>query len=332
MKNFLLQIDGLSSENLTSEVLSYILTNDNYSVYQRLFFNYLFSNAENLDSYELEFEVSTQESFPRFGIPDILIKNESEIYIIENKFYAPYSGDNQISRYHNILTNYFSSYKKKGIFLLTIKSRHEYYKQLVANDIKRNITDTNNIEIKYIMWEDILRLFKSNDFIIQNLNNYIKEKYLTNIVFNKYEMEILRNKNTAETLQKLFDFVVRIRELLNSRDYKTGRIGQSYQFYGFSVELENINVWFGYFLTAWLSPINEINTPIYTQIRNDWIKIENIDTTFENKLKELGFIKHPELEWLKPFNIDLINDIELFTIELTNCLAEINKYGTQQKI
>ncbi len=329
MSSFLLKIDGLSSENLTSEVLSYILTNENYSVYQRLFYNYLLENNKNLDTTELGFDITTQETFPKFGIPDILIKNSNEVYIIENKFYAPYSGENQLSRYCKILKTYFSTYTTRKIFILTIKNRLKYYKSLIKSDINKNIEDLKNIEIKYILWEELLHLFKSNDFIINNLDKYIKEKYLTNIIFKKQEMEILKNKNTPETLQKLFDFVVRVREILNTRDYKTGRIGQSYQFYGFFIELNDINVWFGYFLTAWLSLNNEISTPFYAQIRNEWIKTtNNMDSRFEENLRKVGFKKDSELEWLKPFDVEMINDVELFTEELINSLTVIDSYNT----
>lgn len=323
MNDFLLQIDGLSSENLTSEVLKFILTNDNYSIYQRLFYNYLLDNSANLDSFELKFEITTQEKFPQFGIPDILIRNENQVYIIENKFYAPYSGENQISRYYKILTNYYSDYDEKIIFLLTIKSRAGYYQKLINDDIKKNIQNKSNIKIKYKFWEDILRLFKSNDVIIQNLTNYIKEKYLTNIIFSREEMNILKDKKVAEALQKIFDYVVRVKEILSSRDYKTRRLGQSYQFYGFFIEIEKVDVWFGYFLSAWTLPHNNTYTPLYAQIELDWIKIDNPDMNFDNKLKQLGFFKHPDFGWLKPFDID--NNLDLLISELTYCLDEIKK-------
>ncbi len=326
MNTFLLKIEGLASENLTTEVLAFILTNESYSVYQRLFFNYLLGNNADKDTFELGFEINTQENFRDLGTPDIIIKNENRIYIIENKFYAPYSGENQISRYYKILTDYYRDYCEKGIFILTIKSRKDYYKKFIDEDIKNNVDVVSDVKVKYIFWEDILKLLKSNDFLIQNLIFYIKEKYLVNVTFNKPEMEILKNENTPKTLQKIFDFVNYVKEQLKANDFQIKKSGSSHQFYGFYIKLKNIEVWFGYFLTAWLDAPNSIYTPIYAQIRDSWSRII-IDANFESKLKELGFVKHQDFEWLKPFDVDLFNDIEQFINELMRFLEELDKFA-----
>ena len=332
MNDFLITIDGQSSEDLTSEVLIYILTHKEYSAYQRLFFNYILGQSENLDTDELEFEISTQVKFPKFGIPDILIKNNNDVYIIENKFYAPYSGENQISRYVKILNKSFTNCQKRPIYFLTIKCRLDYYKSLINEDLKKSRVNTKNIEIKYLLWEELLHILKSNDFIIQNLTNYIKKNYLTNITFSKSEINMLQNKAIPQAIQKLFDLIYRMRDTVYSRNYKTGRMGQSNQFLGFNIKLKSVDVWFGYFFPVWKSPIDEnICTPIYAQIRNEWIKVDNFDNSSESKLKEIGFQKHPDYEWLKPYKVELIDDIDLLSNQLVNDLIKLENIAYLNK-
>lgn len=326
MHNFLLKIDGQSTEDLTSEVLCYILTTDGYSVYQKIFFNFIFNNNLYRDSSELGFDISTRTKFTKFGVPDILIKNESEVIIIENKFFAPYSGDNQISRYVNILTEYFTGYKKKTIFLLSIKSRIEYYNSLIKEDIKRSGVDINQVEIKNLIWEEILELFKSDNFVIQNLSNYISKKYLTNISFNKTEIEMLQKVELPIMIQKVFDLVIRVRDLLLSRGFTGMRIGQSNQYLGFTIKLKNTDVWFGYLLAAWKSPLDEkICTPIHMQIRPEWIKEDNIDNFFKY-LAKIEFRHEVEQEWLKPYKVELFENPEHLLNELLDDIKKIENY------
>ena len=77
-------------------------------------------------------------------------------------------------------------------------------------------------------------------------------------------------------------------------------MSQSYNYYGFFVERESLSCWWGYFLPLW----EKYKTPIFLQVREEWIKSEKAEVI--KKLKDLGFKKEPEHEFVLPFSIDSI--------------------------
>lgn len=327
MEDFLISIDGLRSEDLTSEILSYILNKQEYSVYQRMFYNYLIEKHINKDTQELDFKVTTQVSFPNFGRPDILIKNDSDVFLIENKFYAPYSYGNQISRYFKLLQSAdFDGYKNKAICLLTIESRLPHYKKIIEDDIKSLSNIDRTIKLKYLTWNKLLHLFKSNDFIIGNLSNYIYRNFLIDITINEKEMKILKDISTPQAIQKVFDIISRIRSNLNNEGFSTGRMSQSIIFFGFNIELLKCTVWFGYFFTAWQDDSFMECTPIYMQIKAEWVHSKIVNLNLEKTLRKNGFIKDKSNEWMRPFKVELFDQAENLTMEVRNILNMLEKH------
>jgi len=326
MFDFLLQIDGLTSEDLTSEILSYILNKDFYSPYQRLFYNQLFANFKNFDTRQYGFEVVTQENYGSLlGTPDIMIRNNDIAVVIENKFFAPYSGGNQISRYVKLLEKHYSSCSYKAVYLLTIRSRKNHYDTLIKDDLKKNLKYKTTVKIDFLIWEDLLELFKSNDFIIGNLTKYIEKKFLVDLTLNKKQMNILKDKNTAEAIAKVFDIVRLVKGELITGKYTTERVGQSYQYFGFFIKLNNIDVWFGYFLDAWIKGIKGVYSPVCIQVREDWAKSTIPKTKLRNTLIRLNFERDPNAEWLRAIDVALLGSVFDLVNELDNILTELNK-------
>ena len=126
MDYFLERIDGLSSEDLTTEMLSFFLDSPSYAPYQRLFYSLLFPNQELKSTEERLYEITTQRVFEGAERPDLVIEGEKEIVFIENKFYASFSRGNQMYTYFSRLINNFKE-KEKYLILLTIKARKELY-------------------------------------------------------------------------------------------------------------------------------------------------------------------------------------------------------------
>jgi hypothetical protein len=124
MDNFLDRIDGLSSENLTTEVLGFLLDSSTYAPYQRLFYSLIFPGSELQDTEERQFDVTTQMSFEEYGRPDIVIENERQVIFIENKFYASFSLDNQMYRYYSDMEVHVNPPLVTVVFAFPINQLH----------------------------------------------------------------------------------------------------------------------------------------------------------------------------------------------------------------
>ena len=131
-------IENLSSENLTTEILRYILESKDYSVYQRVIYQYIFESMGLVDTESGMFQVGSQVNIGKFGIPDLVISNDNCYAVLENKFYAQFTGANQIYRYFQYLQNHVSQ-NEKWLILLTIKDRGKYYE----NEIIKQFSTSN---------------------------------------------------------------------------------------------------------------------------------------------------------------------------------------------
>ena len=111
---------------------------------------------------------------------------------------------------------------------------------------------------------------------------------------------ILKDENVPIALSKLFNTINDVRNHLSTQGIKVGRMGQSYNYYGFLIETEALSCWFGYFLPIW----DKYKTPIFLQVRQEWIKSEKAEVM--KKLKKLDIKPEPEHEFVLPFSIDTI--------------------------
>jgi hypothetical protein len=325
MKELLINIAGLYSEDLTTEVLRIILKDIGYSVYQRLFYNYMFDNSINKNTSEYGFTIETQRSFLE-GIPDIIIYDDNVVYIIENKFYAEFSQGNQILRYQNLLEEHFKKQKVKKIYLLVLKNRKPYYEsELTKQQLKKEP------QISFIIWEEVLSIFSSNNFLIESLSEYIKYKYLIELEITKEELMIYKNKNFANAINDLKILIEQTKDELGSMGFKTGRMSQSINYYGFMIENNNVCTWVGYGLQWWLAS-EEIITPLFMQIRDLFKPNPEFDDKFKKKLIELKFKDIGQEGWIKPYNTVLFHEKFKLVNEIKIDLDELTKYKLNNQL
>ncbi len=302
MKDLLLNIEGLSLENLTTKILQIILTYSGFEVYQKLFYNYIFNNSKNKSTEEYLFEISSQERYGQ-DQPDLIISSAGNVFIIENKFYANFSGNDQITRYRKLLLEEFKNATEKTIFLLTLKRQEKYYKDLLKTELKENYD--KDVRIKFIFWDEIIELFKSNHFLIEALDGYLRTYYLTEVKFSKQEFEMLNSKLIPETLDKLFQTIDLIKGEFVNYNFEIVPYKSSQKYHGFYLRKENLKVWFGSALDWW-GELDDNPTPLFMQIRDEW----NPTIAFEEKLNDflmkMNFKYHKGIQWIKPYPASLL--------------------------
>jgi len=309
MDFFLGRIDGLSSEDLTTEMLGFILSSPTYTPYQRLFYSLVLSDGMLKDTQERQYEITTQMSFQEFGRPDMLIENDNQVILIENKFYAPFSLDNQIYRYYSFLKDNYTS-KEKYLILLTIKDRIELYLKDIRKQFEAHLTSDksdelinfcseNGVSFQTLSWEDIFRLFGAEDVIIANLKNYIQSKYITSTILKEREIAMINSKEVPMLMDKLWAGIDKIRDMLSGENYKVLRTTQSRIFYGFAVERFWGKVYVEYYHYSWLN----YDTPYMMQIRSDWVDHNYRSQDLETHLKSIDFIYDKNMEYVLPIVI-----------------------------
>ena len=323
------RIDGLSSENLVTEVLAYILSNDRYVPTQRLFYNYLFDSNHNLSTEDGHFEVATGQRYEE-GIPDIIIRSDDSVAIIENKFFAPYSQQDQLYRYFNLLTqdSELAKSRVRVLALLTIRGRMPFYLEEVVQDFSSKIdgiADLDSLQsillkegvrFKALEWQEVMRLVKCDDPIADSLSRYIEKNFIGEVRLMEKDITILESQDTAKAFEKVFEIVTKAREQIQVSGYDTKKfkMSQSRDFYGFSISLEGWSIYFGYYRTLWVkySPY----TPLYMQFRMKWMPRSQL-TEAEIRGRLLSrFLYDDAEEFVKGYPISKIANFDSFISEV----------------
>jgi hypothetical protein len=333
--------DGQSSENLTTEILHYILVSDAYAPYQRLFYSRLFPSEGNRSTDDYGFSISTQVDYGPHGRPDLVIENEKRIIVIENKFYAGFSFNDQMLRYFQYLDS-VNGFDEKYLVLLTIRDRASFYHQQMVQQFsgKESFGELmdyfreHRVFFKSLIWDDILNDFDSNDFIISNLKDYIQTKYLTSSILVNYEMEWVNDSSVPELLEMLWDGINKIKVELLEGNYDVQKTSQSRLSYGFSIEEYWGKIAIQIYHIGWY----RYKAPYLLHIRRDWFKDDfyNIDT--ERKLGSIGFFKDSNFEYVFPIKIKEVDNTVGYCIpiihEKIDELREIfeDKYQTENSI
>lgn len=322
-------VSGLKGENIATEILSYLLSSkNNFIAFQKCFHQRIFGSS--LSSSELEIEIVTQSGFPS-GRPDMMACTNDSLILFENKLGSFLSGKDQLVKYTDLfndeksIDNIFKQIqfdKIKNKYLVLIAPRH-----IIKNAIKQSNEYLNdkfdkycsdkNIIFKTISWEDIL----SDIDNIDNKDTLQYELYLfvndyLNKELNAEEVMILKNMDVPSALEKLFKIISTIKNDLDIIEYKTERVGQSYNYFGFHIEHNYFLCWFGYILPIW----HEYETPVFLQIKEEWIKDKQEDIM--NLIKECKFSRNEEYEYILPFDVD---DIPNWKNDLAKILEEFNK-------
>jgi hypothetical protein len=327
MTSLFSNISGRTGEDIATEIVAYLLSTQTSNVpFQKLFFHRVLGKA--VSSSELQIQISTQPSF-EVGRPDCILWSKDTLILIETKLGAYLSGDNQLLKYchifsgNKILKKYFplasldNSYRNKVLVLLAPQSTILLSEsvsnrkcQKLYNKLFIEWCSDQNILYLPISWEVLMSDLDEKDSIQNELLIYVTS--FVNQELSLEEKMILKDSNVPRALNKIFNIISYIRNYLMSKDIKTGRMSQSYNYYGFDIEMEKFTCWFGYSLPTW----ENYQTPIFLQIRQDWINKKEVSLT--NKFPDLGFKYDDDLEYLFPFSIDSIGSWKEDLVKLLN--------------
>lgn len=309
-------IIGRGGEDIATEVVSYMLASEKeYIPFQKLFFNRVLGIPAS--STQLHAETTTQPSF-EVGRPDLIILTKETLIIVETKLGAYLSGNDQLIRYCElfrnigILRSYFPFIEPEDIsrkllvFLaprttigLSIQLSNKISKKENKVDFEKWISQ-QGIEFVPLPWEELITDLDFRDSLQNELflhvNVYVGQE------LSKEEKMILKDPNVPNAINKVINIIVDIRDFLISKGLKTGRFGQSYNFYGFFIEDENVSCWFGYNLQVWA----KYKTPVVLQVREKWIKKNKAGIL--NKLKKFDFETESSSEFLLPFPVGRIEN------------------------
>ncbi|WP_028975029.1 PD-(D/E)XK nuclease family protein [Spirochaeta cellobiosiphila] len=224
--------------------------------------------------------------------------------IIENKFFADFSKGDQIKRYLEILEN-DSEHQNKSLFLLTIKNRKDY----LENKIKEQLGSSNlkvyfqdkNVKYETVFWDDIFKLFQSEDIFLSELSKFVRENYIVNSKIGAEEVELINSIKIPNLLKQINEAIVINRDYMANHGYKVTRMTRAKDclyYLEFSWGLVCVE----YFQDFW----HEYHTPFSLQLMDVWNKkILNL-----NKLRELEFIENKTYGYILPISIsgEDIND------------------------
>jgi len=323
------RLSGRSGEDISTEVLAHLLSSeDRYVPFRKLLFNRIFSVPPS--SVQVHVETQTQAPF-KFGRPDMIILAGEAIIVLENKLGAYLSGDNQLVSYCKVfdesssLKNYFplldiKMVKKRAlVFLaprkiidLSVSASDEACKKHQGKGFFDFLIQ-RNIIFSPLPWEEVLGYLDLMDSLQYELYLFVRD-YI-NQELTQEERMILQNPQVPSAILKLFKFIDELRNNLSARGWSVGRMSQSAYYFGFQIETEKTKLFFGYFLLLW----EDFKTPIFLQVREEYIKEDNKDI-FIKLLKDNSFIHNKEYEFIRPFKVD---SIESWKDELIDILQLI---------
>jgi len=180
-------------ENFSTELLTYCLETD--LKFQKSFLKLINSND---DSIKL---ISTQESYPKFGRPDVEIITENSITLIENKIES-LEGYRQLDRYVKILQE--NNSQNKYLIYLT-----KYYE---CKEI-----DDKSIKFKNIKWWDVNELIdKNNCEITKVFSDYLIENELA-VDKNFKNIDLVSLENIANVIAKMDEVIDSIKDYFSKK-------------------------------------------------------------------------------------------------------------------
>jgi len=323
--------NGLTGENTSTEILSYLLdplntglVGSSFVAFQKLFFNRLLGRP--LDSQSLQVEIHTQSGFLK-DRPDAALVADDALIVIENKLGSYLSSNDQLLRYAGMfdrLTEFRKVFPllqpdriKAKVLVFLAPSRalelgvHTTEEQL-SDETFPAYCKERGIRFLPLAWEDLLTDLDRSNALQNELYLYVEE-YIDRELTMK-ELELLRNMNVPSALEKLYSLVAQIQGHVQTKGFQPSRIGQSYLFYGFTTELGSASLWFGYSQPTWL----RYETPVIAQLRESSLKCEKGPVL--DCIRDTGFKQDAELEYVLPFGLD---DVANWSNKLVSVLEAI---------
>ncbi len=334
--SLLSNISGLTGENVSTEILVHLLSSrDNFIPFQKLFFLRIFGVPT--PAKHLNLEITSQRSF-LLGRPDFICLTNDALLIFENKLGSFLSGDDQLIRYARLFENlkefapYFpfldvESIKTKYLILISPNSIIEVAKIKTDEKSKRDygidfasFCNERDIIFKCISWEEILFDLDLNDSLQFELNEFVSS--FVSQKLSEVEIMLLKDKNIPIALSKLFNEVSAIKSTFSLEGFKLSKVSQSYNYLGFFLQHQDLDLWFGYFFRLW----QNYETAIFLQIKKGWIKSRNDE--IDRVIQKIGFINDPTEGHVLPFEM---SSIEKWKEQLENILKELTDTALNKK-
>ncbi len=303
-------ISGRGTEDISTEIISYLLSMEYGSVpFQKLFFGRVLKQYAS--SAELNVEIRTQQGTDS-GRPDLCLIAEKSLLILENKLGAYLSGDDQLTKYCNVFnTDYFEkifgdipSDAKKYLVLLapqvTINRSRETSDTFCKRMQDQSFDDLLfRLDIKFVplSWELLISDLDAKDSMQRELILLVQA--FLNAKMTKEEKMLLSDPQVPAGLQKVYNAVTNIKEHVKMQ-WQVGRTSQSYQYFGFDIKCKGFGLWFGFFLPLW----QKYKTPIFLQIRKEWISDNVSSELLFKQSRKLDFRDEEGHDYVKPFLID----------------------------
>ncbi len=199
-----------------------------------------------------------------------------------------------------------NEFENKFLVLLCLKSKLDYFKlkiysQFQAKGIAINneaelisYLNNNGITPIFIIWEDIMELFKSNNLLTQSMEFFINNRFINLIAMHKEDLEMLNSKMIPNLLFSLWNTVDQVKGILLKEKFSVGRTGQSRSFYGYTIYFDWGSLWFGHYIDSW----NIMDTPFVIQLRENWIENEVVRSNAPKFLKSIEFKENSDFGYL----------------------------------
>ncbi len=177
-------------ENFLTEIFAYCIESD--KKFRNDFLNLISHPPSEL------IDVSTQNSYPHYGIPDIQISvdDHNSVILVESKV-EHHERENQLNDYKNILIEYFPLHTKYLIYITKYYDSNHY-----------NETLRGDIKFIAIKWENIYNIINNNhSAITSELKKYLKEE----------DMDDTKNFNFNDltSLTTITGTILKMDEILN---------------------------------------------------------------------------------------------------------------------
>lgn len=327
-------IEGLASEDLSTAILAFLLSSDNHRAFQRLFLSRVTGDARRIGGYS----VTLQPDFGPAGRGDLLLENSEYRVLVENKFYASFSGQDQLVRYARHLAETCDEDQAAILVLLTVADRQEYYVSTLASHFRavrssQSVDESLSlvclhmrqigVDFLALSWEDVLSDFTCGNDIADALSVYIRERFVRSTALTSEERIMMESDLVPDLMEKLWAIVDKVKDALGSGGRSTGRTSQSRLFYGFAVHESWGDIWVGTYMTAWKS----YQSALCLQIRRDWMRAAARADTIGALLGELGFKESSELEFVFPISVPEDHDaVNAIVSAYQSVSAEIDKH------
>jgi len=282
-----------------------VLASPSFRELQKLFYEVLLRDGRLLSTEDRQFVITTQDVDKELGRPDLRIEGLDTLILLENKFAASFT-PNQMVRYAAKLDQ-----ARKSVRVLALACPN-YLKSGYERDVVQQFREqgwavsgivelheqllSRQIRLVVVTWEELLRVLDSGDFLLSQLADFVRERFLVHVHFNREQVSRLMNTEIPELLEKLITLVDRVKGEIGGHGFETGRSSQSIRYWGFNFQRDNTRYYFAYMLNFW----GKHRTPLFLQTSPTW---DGNGHLTEDLLIRSGFTKEAVDNFLLPVRL-----------------------------